>query len=495
MGANTLMLQGTSSDVGKSVLAAGLCRIYARRGFKVAPFKAQNMALNSYVTLDGKEMGRAQVSQARAAGIEPSVDMNPLLLKPEGNSRSQIVLMGQPVRVMSARDYYKIKSELWYTVKESLERLRSSFDLLIIEGAGSPAEINLKKDDIVNMRVAMYLNSPVLLIGDIDRGGVFASLYGTLALLEKEERELVRGFLINKFRGDISLLEPGLDMIADLTGKKTLGVIPYMADHGIAQEDSVYLENNSVLSKGSIDIAVIKYPRTSNYDDIDPLMMEPDIGIRFISSPEELGNPDAVILPGSKSTVSDLQWMRNSGIEKSIFKLRDRGVPVVGICGGYQMMGYLIKDKSSVESSITEVQGMGLLPVETSFEGIKRTVRVDAVVSDCEHRGFLSKLSGVEVSGYEIHMGNSKVSGRSLFLLEDGRTDGAIDEKGLSWGTYLHGVFDLPSFRRGWLRSLGWLEDGSGESLSEYRDRAFDRLADVMEESMNMTELDEIIGV
>lgn len=487
----SIMLQGTSSDVGKSVLGTGLCRIFARRGISVAPFKAQNMALNSYVTLDGGEMGRAQVDQARAAGIEPSVEMNPVLLKPEGHSRSQVVVMGRPMNTLSALDYHEKKKELWGYVTEALEIMKNRYDLLVIEGAGSPVEINLKANDIVNMKVATYLKSPVLLIGDIDRGGVFASLYGTMALLEEEERELVKGFLINKFRGDPALIGSGLEMLRDLTGRPTLGLIPHLDNLGIAQEDSVFLEGNSVISQGGLDVVVIGYPRTSNYDDFDALSIEPDVGVRFVSSPSELGQPDCVVLPGSKSTVADLLWMRENGLEKAIQSLASKGVSVVGICGGFQMMGQSIKDSENVESDDPQVTGMGLLDVVTDFSREKRTVRTKGRIVG-EGEAFLP-LRGMEVEGYEIHMGRT-VSTSPVFSLSEG-LDGASDRSGKVWGTYLHGVFDLPEFRRAWLTSLGWSPSGEAISLRTFRERAFDRLADHMEDHMDMKALEAILGL
>nr|WP_321499574.1 cobyric acid synthase [uncultured Dethiosulfovibrio sp.] len=491
MKSRSIMLQGTSSDVGKSVLATGLCRILTRKGISVAPFKAQNMALNSYVTLDGKEMGRAQVDQARAAGLEPSVEMNPVLLKPEGHSRSQVVVMGKPMKSLSALDYHDRKKELWGYVTQALDDLRSRFDLLVVEGAGSPAEINLKANDIVNMRVATYLQSPVLLVGDIDRGGVFASLYGTMALLEEEEKSLVKGFLINKFRGDPALIGSGLEMLRDLTGRPTLGLIPYLDRLGIAQEDSVFLEENSRISQGSLDLAVIGYPRTSNYDDMDALAIEADVGVRFVRSPAELGHPDCVILPGSKSTVADLMWMRDNGLERAIQNLASRGTSVVGVCGGFQMMGRWIRDPENVESQESQVPGMGLLDGITDFCGEKRTVRSRGqVISPAEA---LLPFKGMTVEGYEIHMGRT-TSAMPIFNLSEG-PDGASDPSGRIWGTYLHGVFDLPEFRRAWLASLGWSPSGEALSLRELRERAFDRLADHMEEYMDMKALEAILGL
>ena len=357
--AKTLMIQGTSSNVGKSFLTAALCRIYKRKGVNVVPFKAQNMALNSFVTPDGDEIGRAQVVQAQAAGLEPHVDMNPVLLKPEADSRSQIVLMGKPWKSLSAGDYYKDRTELWDAVTASLDRLDQKYDLIIIEGAGSPAEINLTKHDIVNMRVARHLNAPVLLAGDVDRGGIFAQLYGTLELLRPEERQLIKGFVVNKFRGDVKLLEPGIDMLTELChGVPTLGVVPYIHDILLAQEDSVFLDeqysgagsmgkvNGDAVSSNSeqVDIAVIKLPHISNYDDFDPLQHEKGVNVRFVDSAKTIGAPDVVIVPGSKTTINDLKWLKASGLADMIKGLAKAGIPICGICGGFQMLGESIHD-------------------------------------------------------------------------------------------------------------------------------------------------------
>ena len=503
--ARTLMIQGTASNVGKSLLTAGLCRVYARRGLRVAPFKAQNMALNSYVTPDGLEIGRAQAVQAAAARIAPHTDMNPVLLKPEGDSRSQVVLFGRPWKTLRAAEYYREKPVLWEAVAAALERLDRSYDLVLIEGAGSPAEINLKENEIVNMRVARHLGSPVVLVGDIDRGGVFAFLYGTLELLPPEERELVKGFIINKFRGDISLLGPGLDMLADLTGGvPTLGVVPFQRDILLAQEDSVFLEERLNLPSagpgaadsagggpaGAIDIAVVKLPRISNYDDLDALAAEPGVRIRFIDGPADLGPgaalPHAIIIPGTKTTIADLEWMRRRGLAEAVAACRGLGVAVAGICGGYQMLGASVADDEGVEGRPGTYPGLGLLPLTTRFEREKDTRLV---------RG--STREGDAVRGYEIHMGRTERSGgaEAFLTLEDGREDGCLSADGRVWGTYLHGVFDAPDFRRRWLRSLGWNGSGRGGDLESLREAEFERLADVLEESLDMNMLDGIIGI
>lgn len=491
----SLMIQGTGSDVGKSLLVAALCRIYSRRGISVAPFKAQNMALNSYVTPDGLELGRAQALQASAAGVEPSVYMNPLLIKPHGNMQSQIVVMGKPWKDLNASDYYRTKERLWKHVTESLDALQKNYDLIICEGAGSPAEINLKSQEIVNMAVAKYLEAPVLLAADIDRGGVFASLYGTVELMDQEEKQLIKGFLINKFRGDVSLLEPGLKMLEDLTeGRKTLAVIPYLRNINLAQEDSVFIEKNRVFGEGPIDIAVIHLPRVSNYDDLDALLLEKGIRIRMVQSVEELGEPHAIILPGSKTTIADYQWLKDSGLEDKIREMALRGIPVAGICGGYQMLGERIDDPHGVEGVHSSMDGLGLLPLLTTMNADKRTVRTTARAQWKE--GFLKNFTD-SVSGYEIHMGETVRTGQchDLFITDEGRFDGAITQDGKIWGTYFHGVFNDPWFRRRWLESLGWESQGEPRFLETVQNEQLDKLADIFEENSKMSLIDGIIGL
>ena len=488
------MIQGTSSNVGKSFLVAALCRIFYRQGVNVVPFKAQNMALNSFVTPEGHEIGRAQVVQAQAAGIEPHVDMNPVLLKPEADSQSQVVLMGKPWKSLPAGQYYKARHELWDSVTGALERLHSRHDLIIIEGAGSPAEINLKKHEIVNMRVARHLNAPVLLAGDIDRGGIFAQLYGTLELLEPGERELIKGFIINKFRGDVKLLEPGIDMLTELTGGvPTLGVVPYLRDIFLAQEDSVFLDErvtgtvgaSGAENAGDIDIAVIRLPHISNYDDFDALEHEDGVSIRFVDSVKTLGMPDAVILPGSKTTVADLSWLLTCGLADMVKGLSKAGVPVAGICGGYQMLGRFIDDPMGIEGRAGRIDGLGLLPVETVFEHEKKTVAGAAVLC----------ASGEPVKGYEIHMGRTlRAEGAEAFLKKsDGSLEGCVS--GSSWGTYLHGIFDGDGFRRSWLKELGWKDSGDGKSFFNRREEELERLADNLEQALDMQQLKQIIGL
>jgi len=493
------MIQGTASDVGKSLLTAALCRIYARRGFKVTPFKSQNMSLNSYAGPDGAEIGRAQALQAIAAGRIPQGDMNPVLLKPEADSRSQIVVNGRPWKTLEGRDYLSMRELVWPEVTSAMDRLLSDNDLIIAEGAGSPAEINLNDREIVNMSVARYLDAPVLLAADIDKGGVFASIVGTLALLEDEDRDRVKGFLINKFRGDISLLSSGLEMLSERSeGRPTLAVIPWIHNLRLAKEDSVALEGLQGMGAfrgtgrdGDVDIAVPRFPGMANFDDLDALVMEEGVGLRFVDRSSDLGRPSALILPGSKTTIRDLAWLRKSGLADGIKSLAWGGTPIAGICGGFQMLGLDIDDSAGVESGGGLAIGLGLLDVRTDFSAGKRTRPVNGVMID----GF---SKGAVVAGYEIHMGETRLGSgvTPLFKLEDGeRQDGALSADGRVWGTYLHGVFDEPGLHRSWLESIGWRRRGEAKSLAAEREKELDRLADIVEESLDSGLLDRIIGL
>lgn len=491
--ARVLMVQGTMSSAGKSLLVTALCRIFRQDGWAVAPFKAQNMSLNAYVTPDGGELGRAQAVQAEAAGIEPAVEMNPILLKPEADHRSQVVVRGRPVARSDARDYYRWRGELWSAVTESLDALRSRFDLVVIEGAGSPAEPNLKAADIVNMRVARYARSPVLLVGDIDRGGVFAAFVGTLELLEPEERALVRGFVINKFRGDTSLLTPAIDFLTARTGIPVAGVIPYLHHLRIADEDSVALDDRREdPAPAAVDVAVIRLPRISNFDDFDPLAAEPGVRVRYVSRPGDLGSPDLVVLPGSKSTAADLRWLRETGLARAVTERAAAGTAVLGICGGFQMLGAAIRDPLRVESDQEEAPGLGLLPVVTTFAPEKATHRVRARVE--ADRGLLAGAAGLEIEGYEIHMGRTEHEGPPALriLSRSGRPaevpDGALDGGGWIWGTYVHGLFASDALRR---RVLANLAARKGAALPEGlvtldRDAEYDRLAAHVRASLDM---------
>jgi len=496
MTAKTLMVLGTHSDAGKSILVTALCRIFAQDGYRVAPFKAQNMALNAGVTPEGHEIGRATMAQAEAAGIPAHVDMNPILLKPEGHRRSQVVLDGKPYTHIDAGNWHSLKPLLWQHVTAALDRLRDRFDLVIMEGAGSPAEINLKEGDIVNMRVAQYAQSPVLLVGDIDRGGVFAALVGTMTLLESNERDLVKGFVINKFRGDISLLGDGLQMLQERAfNTPTLGVIPYLPDLGIAAEDSVTLDKQAQnpVADHLVDIAVIRLPRISNFDDFDPLATEPGVRVRFVERLADLNTPHAIILPGSKMTLPDLVWLRETGLAERIIQLSAEDTSVVGICGGYQMMGEMLFDPDGIEAEPgTQAPGLGLLPLETTFGGNKHTVQVQATLQAIT--GPFQPLQDSPVRGYEIHMGRSRPTTEASPLCRIGGTadnhfDGTVVENGRVWGTYLHGLFDNDSLRHAWLRSLGW--QGVGQTFD--REQAYNRLADHVRAHLDMAALRQII--
>jgi adenosylcobyric acid synthase len=498
--AKTLMIQGTASSAGKSIITAALCRIFRQDGYSTAPFKAQNMALNSYVTAEGGEIGRAQVVQAEAAGIAPTVDMNPVLLKPTTDTGCQVIVLGKVVKNITAKDYYFYTPSLLGTVSAALERLRASYDIVVIEGAGSPAEINLKDREIVNMRIAMMSGTPVLLVGDIDRGGVYASLVGTLELLEEAEREHVKGLIINKFRGDVTLIKSANDFLEEKTGKPVLGVVPYFRDIRIAQEDSVYLdERGNGSSSGELEIAVIRLPHISNYDDFDPFEEE-GCRVTFVRQLSEMGNPHLIILPGTKSTVNDLKYLRNSGLANIILSKAREGIPVVGICGGYQMLGEKILDPHQVESDEREVDGLRLLEMVTDFTPEKSTVQVRAsVLSDA---GLLSGAKGMEVSGYEIHMGKSKHNEKSnAFRITEtpqgatGYNDGMVNEKGTVLGTYMHGLFHNDDFRQTFLNSLRRYRGLSetGESLVIEKEKHYDRLAELVRNSLDIPEIYRIL--
>lgn len=467
--APTIMVQGTASSAGKSLLVTALCRFFHREGIRVAPFKSQNMALNSAVTADGREIGRAQAVQAEASGILSCVDMNPILLKPEGDRRSQVVVLGKPIGSMTATEYHEFKPRLSKMIEESLTRLRTDYDLVVIEGAGSPAEINLKSRDIVNMHVAKLADAPVLLVGDIDRGGVFASFVGTMELLDPDERARVAAFVVNKFRGDIALLRPGLSFLTERTGKPVLGVVPYVSNLRIADEDSVSLKarmSRRTPSRQEIDIVVVRLPRISNYDDVEALEHEAGVVVRFVEQPDEVAGADLVILPGSKNTVADLTWLRANGIAGAIEARACEGRPLLGICGGCQMLGEVIDDPHGVESTETQVSGLGILGLRTHFEREKVTAQVLARAL-CP--SFLTDGAVVEedVRGYEIHMGMveprhgqaSPFEIRSRNGRMEVRSDGAISGDGMVVGTMLHGLFENEVIRA---RTLAFLRTRKG---------------------------------
>jgi len=502
MPAKVLMVQGASSSVGKSLLAAALCRAFARKGVRVAPFKAQNMSNNAAVCADGAEIGRAQAVQAAAAGIEPTADMNPVLLKPEADSRSQVIVLGHPWRTLRAGSYYRRKEELWPVVTAALDRLRSAYELVVIEGAGSPVELNLRPTDIVNMALARHAEAPVLLVGDIDRGGIFAQLLGTLWLLTPEERGLVRGLVVNKFRGDAALFADGVRILEERGGLPVLGVIPYLPALGVPEEDAVALDAAVPPAVAAIDIAVILLPHIANFDDFDPLRAEAGVGLRYVQSPAALGRPHAIILPGTKSTIADLAWLWAEGFAEPIRALAAQGTPIVGICGGYQILGRAVLDSTHVESHGGEAPGLGLLPVETIFETAKATLQVRARVLGGP--GWLGMAACQEVEGYEIHMG--RTSGGRPWLesirlngATADQTDGAVSDDGRVWGCYLHGLFAHPALRRLWLASLSvsskekeWPKAG-GQTGAALLHAALDRLSDAVEAALDMRRLAAIL--
>lgn len=492
MMAKTIMVQGTMSSAGKSLVAAGLCRVFYQDGYRVAPFKSQNMALNSFITSEGLEMGRAQVMQAQAAGIPPSAAMNPILLKPTGEAGSQVIVGGRVLGNMTAAEYYRRKPEMIPPILSAFQTLARDYDVIVIEGAGSPAEINLRENDIVNMGMARMAKAPVLLVGDIDRGGVFASLVGTMALLEKEEREMVKAVVINKFRGDKDILAPGLVMLEERIRRPVAGVLPYL-QLDLDDEDSLS-ERLEQKERGLIDAAVLRLPRLSNFTDFNALSRLPGVRVRYVSAPAALGSPDLVILPGTKNTMEDLLWLRQNGLEAAVKKYASGGGIVFGICGGYQMLGRVLRDPEGVEHG-GEIDGMGLLPVDTVFTREKTRAQVSGRFEAVQ--GPLSPLSGVAVTGYEIHMGQSNhtAEGMSLCVLETcggtpaSRADGC--QSGTVYGTYLHGIFDRADVGKALLNALcvrkGLATDTAPVmDARRYRERQYDLLADVVREHLDM---------
>ena len=494
--AKSIMIQGTASNAGKSLLCAGLCRIFAQDGYKVAPFKSQNMALNSAITKEGLEMGRAQVVQAQAAGVEPTADMNPILLKPTSNVGSQVIVRGVPRGTMGAVDYYKYKSQLIPDIMESYRRLDEAYDIIVIEGAGSPAEINLKADDFVNMGMAKLADAPVLLCGDIDRGGVFASLYGTVKLLEEDEQARIKGLLINKFRGDVEILRPGLSMLEELTDKPVLGVVP-MLDVDVDDEDSLSTRLEQKKKVGLIDIAVVRLPRLSNFTDFNPLERMEQVNLRYVRDPRELGNPDLIILPGTKNTMDDLRWLRESGMETKILRHAEKGGAVVGICGGYQMLGASVSDPDGVEGGGT-LRGLGLLPGNTVFFGEKTRTQVEGTFLRGE--GIFAPMAGVSFTGYEIHMGETEVSGAPLLALRDqrGQEKTGGHAAGNVWGSYIHGIFDSGECAAALVNCLmaarGLSPDAAAVDWAEYQQQQYDKLADGLRSALDMERIYRILN-
>ena len=498
--AKVIMIQGTMSNAGKSLVTAGLCRVFKQDGYKVAPFKSQNMALNSFITKEGLEMGRAQVMQAEACGIEPSVNMNPILLKPTNDVGSQVIVNGEVLGNMSARDYYKKKTELIPHIMEAYNNLAKEYDIIVMEGAGSPAEINLKENDIVNMGMAKLVNSPVLLVGDIDRGGVFASIAGTLMLLEDDERKMIKGTLINKFRGDVNILKPGLDMIEEITKTPVVGVVPYM-ELDIDDEDSLSERFNNKGTVDLIDIAVIRLPRISNFTDFNTFEYIPGVSLRYVKSVRELKDPDMIILPGTKNTMEDLKWLRESGLETQILKQAAKGKVIFGICGGYQMLGMELSDPFNVESGGT-MAGMGLLPTKTVFEKEKVRTRVSGNFNEVS--GILAELSYVEFEGYEIHMGQTTYdfNEEELTTIDNVNGEDIIKNDGLYkdnvYGSYIHGIFDKEEVSKAIVESLCIHKGIDYSSIStvdieKYKEEQYDKLAEGIRNSLDMKAIYKIL--
>lgn len=495
-----IMLQGTASDVGKSVLVAGLCRIFYQDGLRTAPFKSQNMALNSGITPDGQEMGRAQIFQADAAGIVPDVRMNPVLLKPTSDCKAQVVLMGKVACDMDAVSYHAYKPRLRKQVASVYQSLAGEYQALVLEGAGSPAEINLRDRDIVNMGMAEMAGCPVILVADIDRGGVFAAIYGTLALLQEHERWRVKGVIINKFRGDVTLLEPGIKQIEALTGVPVLGVMPWL-EIDLEDEDGVALQRGKYRHAGekAIAIAVVQLPHISNFTDFNALAAQPDVRVQYARTPDALQGCDLVILPGSKNTLGDLGWLRESGMAQAVLRAHAAGVPVVGICGGYQMLGETIIDE--VESGLGTQPGLGLLNVVTHFAQTKTTTLVEAQTQGVLP-GWLAAAADLPLRGYEIHMGETTLGAGcrpALWLMKAGQrvADGAVSDDGQVFGTYLHGLFDSDAFTRGLINSLrqrkGLPALDATLSYAQYKMQQFDLLADAMRQHVAIDKIYQIM--
>ncbi len=520
MGKN-IMFQGTGSSVGKSLLTAGLCRILFNRGYSVAPFKSQNMALNSFITKEGKEMGRAQVVQAEAAGIEPSVEMNPILLKPTSHVGSQVIIEGKVYGNLNAKAYQKEKIHLKKRVHQIYQQLSEKYEAVIIEGACSPAEINLREHDLVNMGLAEMVDAPVILIGDIDRGGVFASIYGTVMLLEPEERQRIKGFVINKFRGDLEILKPGIRMMEEKIGIPCLGVMPY--DHFIIEdEDSVTSRfegkgtgkaaglttltgEKSKEDTASIKIGVIKLPYISNFTDFTPLEMEKNVELTYIQDPKDCEDLDLLIIPGSKNTLHDRHFLINQGFDEKIYRQVKKGTMVMGICGGYQILGRTLRDDHKVESDVAEINGLGLLDINTVMEKEKTTRQITG------RSPLFQQESSTEINGYEIHMGKTtrNEGAKAWITLSDGSQDGSVDQSRQIFGTYLHGIFENDDFRRDLLGHLeickdkrgiyremdrNRVTDDPGLSFKDLKNQEYNRLAAMMEEHLDMDALLKIIG-
>jgi len=487
-----IMFQGTSSNAGKSVLTAALCRILLQDGVRVAPFKAQNMSLNSFVTRNGEEMGRAQVVQAQAAKLDPDVRMNPILLKPNSDTGSQIIVRGKPVGNMSVLDYGRYKPEAWRAVKDCYDTLADEYEAIVLEGAGSPGEVNLKAEDIVNMRMARYADSPVLLVGDIDRGGVYASFVGTMEVLAQWERDLIGGFVVNRFRGDASLLTSAHDYLLQHTGKSSLGVVPYLSDLGLPEEDSVSFKEGIFHRESklpeAVDIVLLNFPHISNFTDVEPFLEEPDVSLRVVDNVAELGDPDAIILPGSKNVIGDLSFLLERGFGDALRRKAEAGCEIVGICGGYQILGKEIHDPLGLESSLQSLDALGIMDLTTELKPEKQLTRQKGV----------HLQSGLEIFGYEIHHGISNSTLTPVVEFESGGYCGSLASGVNVWGSYLHGIFDADDFRRWFIDNLrqrkGFLR--LGKVVAPYDlETAFDRLAETVRSSLDMDQVYKLLKI
>ena len=500
-----IMFQGTASNVGKSIIVTGLCRILKQDGYNVIPFKSQNMALNSFITKEGLEMGRAQVSQAEACGLDPIADMNPILLKPSSNNKSQVIVRGKVVGDMDSPEYFEYKLQLMDILGEIFKEFEEKYDVVVMEGAGSAAEINLMERDISNMGMAEIADAPVVLIGDIDRGGVFASIVGTMALLDEKDRKRVKGVIINKLRGKKELLDSGVKMLEDIIKVPVLGVVPY-TDIKIEDEDSVTTRFKKQMGVKDIHTEIVRTPHMSNFTDFNIFETQEDVSIRYVDYGESLGNPDIVIIPGTKSTIDDLMFLRKNGLEEQIKELHRRGKLVIGICGGYQMLGKKLRDPHHVESDLEEVDGIGLLDTETTFELEKTTTQVDAII-DKNLTGYLANLEGKRVKGYEIHMGvtdrGDDIKNLCTIVEKLGEevnyTEGSVNSECNVFGTYLHGIFDDIDFTRTILNNIREMKgldkvESGVKSFKEFKDREYDKLADFLREHLDIEKIYKIMS-
>lgn len=507
MNSRCIMLQGTGSSVGKSLLTAALCRILKEDGWSVAPFKSQNMALNSYITAEGHEMGRAQVAQAEACGIMPSSLMNPILLKPTSDSKAQVIIRGKVYKNMSAVEYHEFKPALKEMIRNVYNELESVYDLIVIEGAGSPAEINLRENDLVNMGMAELADAPVILVGDIDKGGVFASIYGTIMLLAENERKRVKGIIINKFRGDAEILKPGIKMLEELVGIPVIGVVPYL-DINLEDEDSVTeeFEKHNFSGLEDLEISVIRTPHISNFTDFNVLRNFPDVRLRYVNSSDPVGNPDMIILPGSKNTMGDLKYLREKGLDQQIIEHAKKGKLIMGICGGYQMLGRKLHDPHLTEGNDTLMEGLGLLDMETTFDTEKVTTQARAVITG-EAGSLMRGLKGQALEGYEIHMGQSGFGAKAVPLIQIVEklgekvciTDGITNRAGNVLGTYLHGILDNTDFTRKLLNNLRAKKGLEAlpeipPSFKEHKEKEYQRLAEAVRNSLDMAFISGVLG-